>query len=319
MMPNYLQSICLTAAICCVVSCAARQSTFEVIVRNPKPVHMAILKSGTNAANSGISDIPQYAVLASLAYEADSAEAISCGGELVKPGLWRSAAEFDALRIFPPTPAYRIKIPGLSYRVFEQHNPGRSRRFAIVFRGTSFNSPGDWYSNSRWITRLNPATWDQYQQARSLVKAVERELESRHGGDFELVAVGHSLGGGLAQQAAYASQRVRQVYAFNTSPVTGATSIDQSNTSLSRRGDVLHRVYESGEVLAALRWASRRVLPLSKANPRIIEYRFNFRKSASGQNGGGAFGEHGMRQVACDLVCRVQRGRSPKECGTRLQ
>ena len=313
------QAIYLICLIFLLGSCAARQPTADVIIRNPNPVSMPILVSGAREANSEISGIPQYAVLASLAYEADSSGAISCGGELVRPSGWRSVSGLEASKIFPPTPAYRMKISGLSYRVFERSGRGGGRRFAIVFRGTSFNSPGDWYSNSRWITRLNPVTWDQYQQVRSLVASLEAALELRYGANFELVAVGHSLGGGLAQQAAYASRRIQQVYAFNTSPVTGATSIDQRNTDLSRRGDVLHRVYESGEVLAGIRWASRRVLPLSKANPRIIEYRFNFRQSSRSQGGGGAIGEHGMRQVACDLICRVERGLSPEQCGTRLR
>ncbi len=313
------QDIYLICLIFFLGSCAARQPTVDVIIRNPNPVSMPILVSGTRGANAEISGIPEFAVLASLAYEADSSGAISCGGELVTPGAWRSVSGLDSASIFPPTPDHRIKIPGLSYRVFERTGRAGSRRFAIVFRGTNFRSPGDWYSNSRWITRLNPVTWDQYQQARSLVATLEAEIELRYGANFELVAVGHSLGGGLAQQATYVSRRISQVYAFNTSPVTGATSIDQRNTDLSRRGDVLHRVYESGEVLAGIRWASRRVLPLSKANPRIIEYRFNFRQSSRSQGGGGAVGEHGMRQVACDLICRVQRGRSPEQCGTRLK
>jgi hypothetical protein len=304
---------------CLSASCASRQPTRDVIIRSPQAVRVPILNAIDGRPTQAIAVLPEIAVLASLAYEPPSAGTISCNGEVVNPGSWRSLNRMAPDSFVAQKPAYKLKIPGLSFRVFERRVASGRREFALVFRGTNFDSPADWYSNGRWITRFNLFTWDQYQQARALTGALEEELEGKYGPDFDLIAVGHSLGGGLAQQASYVSARLRIVFAFNTSPVTGATSIDQKNTAASRKGDTLHRIYESGEVLSGIRWASRTILPQPKTDPNIIEYRFNFRTSARGGSGGGAIGQHAMRQVACDLVCRVGRGKSPRECGTRLE
>ena len=83
----------------------------------------------------------------------------------------------------------------------------------IAFRGTVGGDKGDWESNFHWILRAFPI-YDQYDQVRDhirdFVDHIERDKCYRPG-STEITAVGHSLGGGLAQLAAYSDQRIRRV------------------------------------------------------------------------------------------------------------
>ena len=92
-------------------------------------------------------------------------------------------------------------------------------------------------------------------------------------------AVGHSLGGGLAQQTGYQFDEVEQVYTFNTSPVTNCTSLrleepvvsdypkvsvvkdslqgsaveKKPRNSISNEYPIIFRIYHTGELLQAVR------------------------------------------------------------------
>ena len=60
--------------------------------------------------------------------------------------------------------------------------------------------------------------YDQYDQVRDHIGDFVAHIE--HDGCFrpgatQITAVGHSLGGGLAQLAAYADPKIRRVYAFD--------------------------------------------------------------------------------------------------------
>jgi hypothetical protein len=73
-----------------------------------------------------------------------------------------------------------------------------------------------------------------------------------------LYSTGHSLGGGLAQQFAYSVpldcvKHVSQVYAFDPSPVTGFFSVMRRLRTANKKGLLIDRIYERGEILALLR------------------------------------------------------------------
>jgi len=161
----------------------------------------------------------------------------------------------------------------LYFEVWERIGPD-AVDVAVVFRGT--HEWKDWWSNARWITRFVPIGWDQYDLARREIGGVVGRARARHPA-ARVMTAGHSLGGGLAQQAAYASPDVKLVVAFDSSPVTGFRAVPPRARAVNRRGITINRVFEHGEILAYLRTLIRRFLPLSRADPSITEVRFNLR------------------------------------------
>jgi len=90
----------------------------------------------------------------------------------------------------------------------------------FAFRGTENYSwsekAADWSTNFSTLLGFEP---HEYMLAQRVVTAVADALRARYP-DVELYATGHSLGGGLAQQAGYLDARIKAVYAFDTTPVT---------------------------------------------------------------------------------------------------
>ena len=146
----------------------------------------------------------------------------------------------------------------------------------IAFRGTMQGDKGDWESNFHWILRDFPI-YDQYEQVRDhigdFIGHIERDPCYR-AGLTQITAVGHSLGGGLAQLAAYSDRRIRRVYGFDPSMVTGFYSVDPQGRDRNVQGLRIERIYELGEVLAYGRLIMLHYIPLSPCNPRVVSVRF---------------------------------------------
>jgi hypothetical protein len=183
----------------------------------------------------------------------------------------------------------------LSYGIW--YRPVDPERFqvALVFRGTQ--TWGDWWSNTRWITKYLGAGWDQYDLARSIARHVADNLFTDYPdlealGEPEFIAAGHSLGGGLAQHAGYASPLIKRVYSFNGTSVTGFYDIPDRDEN--KQGLRIYRISERGEILALLRAFMKVIYPVVEKNPKIIEATYNYGSR-------GLVTQHSIDDLACSL------------------
>jgi pimeloyl-ACP methyl ester carboxylesterase len=182
----------------------------------------------------------------------------------------------------------------------------RCQEAVIAFRGTVGGDKGDWESNFHWILRAFPI-YDRYDQVRDhvgdFIGHIERDNCYRER-VTEVVAVGHSLGGGLAQLAAYSDHRIRRVYAFDPSMVTGYYSVDPPHRDRNVQGLRMERIYEFGEVLAYGRLIMLHYIPLSPCNPRVVSVRFRVFQGAP-------IALHSLTDLDNGLL-RVARGSQPE-------
>ncbi len=167
------------------------------------------------------------------------------------------------------------------------------REAVVVFRGTVASSLDDWIANFHWFHRLTPID-DYYDQARGNIATVVK-IAKQQGCGGRIVAVGHSLGGGLAQHVAYAHPKIRTVYAFDPSFVIGSTDFNLLGLPIHRDGAKFDYVYEHGEILAFLRFIGRQFQPYTSCHPRIRTVRFNTLT-------GSIFNQHRIDDLAAKLV-----------------
>lgn len=224
----------------------------------------------------------QYAWLSEAAYQDSKGLA---PGACAAPQMVLKAAGWSRWTGFPAGDlAADLKLAHLRAEVWYHR---KQNILAVTFGGTVFNSGRDWMSNLRWfvpgdrndeytalVRRFIPALRDKFIELKA-----RPEYESL--ASATLVSTGHSLGGGLAQQFAYALvlddklPRVSKVYAFDPSPVTGYYSVDNHVLDVNRKNLSIERIYERGEALASLRSALSIVYPLSSSEPAISEVRYN--------------------------------------------
>lgn len=195
---------------------------------------------------------------------------------------------------------------------------------AIVFEGT--DDFIDWLTNLG-ILRFIPFVDDQYtvvvkkvaaefhDEIASRIKrneAVIREgnLYSLSGHPIRIVSTGHSLGGGLAQQFAYAFKqdpadsmgpKVSEVFAFNSSTITGWFSTSDPPRTYNATSLIVNRIFEHGEILAYLRLFASHLTAITAENPAIWQYRYNFIKGKAN-----IIENHSMRKLACNLALEAR-------------
>lgn len=224
--------------------------------------------------------------------------------QLIPTPGWYAWTQFPG-----PSLAKKAEKAKLFFSVWE-HRTGNGAadisEVAIVFRGTEADQRQDWFSNARWFI----PTWlrgeDQYDVTRDLVARVfEEEIQTRIRQqrlpvDVKVVALGHSLGGGLAQQLAYAMPRsnghlvtVSKVIAFNSSPVTGYYSTANPPRDDNTQGLEIDRVFEHGEALAYTRMLINIVVPPYKRASHVRDLRFNLMTKPGG------VANHGSQFFAC--------------------
>jgi pimeloyl-ACP methyl ester carboxylesterase len=189
------------------------------------------------------------------------------------------------------------------------------RAVAIAFRGTRFEDRMAWKANLRWVCRFLPRYEDQYTVVvKDVAVAFVERLASLNVDD--VIATGHSLGGGLAQQFAYALPRssssgvkvprVSRVYAFAPSLVTGWYSVEKDTREHNAKDLLIDRIFDHGEILAFFRLLQSYVYPPSPRSPAVREIRFNLIPSFNNiRNHSMLELAHGLRAAASDGTTEV--------------
>jgi hypothetical protein len=191
---------------------------------------------------------------------------------------------------------------------------------AVAFGGTVFTSRLDWRANLRWFIPGDDG--DEYSVlVRHFIPAFQAEFHARRGrpgyerlGSVRLISTGHSLGGGLAQQFAYALvpdkelPRVSTVYAFDSSPVTGFYSVDKAIREANSQQLHVERIYERGEGLAAVRSILAAIYPPSASAPTINETRYALFWKPSVFALRSAVDQHSMMPFASEMTRAVSPG-----------
>ena len=221
-------------------------------------------------------------------------------------GHWRLVATCDEPEnCGTASPKGLGRVGGLGVQIWVSRG-AICREAVIAFRGTVPGSVGDWVSNFHWFIRALPV-YDQYDQVRDHIGGFIDQIEAQpcyRKNVTRIVTLGHSLGGGLAQIAAYADPRVRRIYAFDPSPVTGYSSGGLTHRDENVRGLRSERIYEHGEILAYLRYFARQFTPPTPCNPRIVNVRFDVLR-------GSALDQHGIDDLTSAFL-RESRGALPE-------
>jgi len=213
----------------------------------------------------------------------------------------------------------RIKRAHLRVEVWKRQNPPA---VAVAFGGTVFSNEKDWLSNMRWFL---PRHRDEYSMTvQVFAPAFVMEFKKRklssckewaflNDPELKLYATRHSLGGGLAQQFAYALPlsehvpRVSYVCAFDPSPVTGYFSVRADRRDHNKQKLCINRVYERGEILAMVRSFTNMIWWPSASSPAIRGARYALFYPANPIAG------HSMTELACRMygAAGLQRDAAP--------
>lgn len=231
---------------------------------------------------------------------------------------------------------------GLAYRIYEREKDGVVE-IAIAFRGTVWSYWPNVKSNLRWFIHW-PWTGEDANVVvqNRLTVDMARAIMQRHPervratGKLRIYSTGHSLGGALAQQFAYAfppaqypvkdypGLKLHQVLVFNPSPVNGWVSVPEKLREANVGNVPVSRIFQHGEALAYVRLLLGYVVPLNDGDcgsgtckgPKIEEVRYN-RLFTDDDTADGSpktpmtspFDSHAMRNLAAGLASVA--GRKP--------
>ena len=205
------------------------------------------------------------------------------------PASWRE--DTDLPRPFVPD---RRQTPDLTYRLWV-NTEAKPSIALLVFRGTHI--PADWISNLRWIDFWWPIE-DHYEQTERVTPRIVETIRNRYGASTTIMTAGHSLGGGLAQTAAYAAcGDITTVFAFDSSPVTKHRAANSCAGGSSPRN--FYRVFEQSEILSYARFVVRLALGLRGEDPHMTEVKVHLFQGVGVR-------AHSMQDLASKLDAALQ-------------
>jgi len=156
-------------------------------------------------------------------------------------------------------------------------------KIMVAFGGT--HNAADFKADFRWAEEFFIHPNDQYsvlfcEFTAAFIAAYKKRQNARHGSQApQIIATGHSLGGGLAQGFAYAIElaedadvRVTDVIAFDPSPVTGGRELP--GWRHIAKSVHIQRVYNRGEILAILRGVFNATMPPRPNSAQFTDIRF---------------------------------------------
>ena len=146
---------------------------------------------------------------------------------------------------------------GLFFETYIYENTtGVIEEAVISFRGTENSQDQilkDWTTSASATFGFQP---QQYEQASNYLPDLIESLKNLNPDNqpkIRIYAVGHSLGGGLAQQAGYQFKDILKVFTFNSSPVTNWTYL-RFRGLVEQEYPTIYRIYHGGEFLEKLRF-----------------------------------------------------------------
>jgi pimeloyl-ACP methyl ester carboxylesterase len=257
---------------------AFRQRPDQVVTREPG---MRILGKPVDAGNEARDDV-EFALLSQAVYQNPVDNDKIKEGKALDPCATLKQMGWEQWETFPNGDLKKtFDAVHLRLQVWSNRS---QKKVVVAFGGTVFRNLKDWRSDLRWFI---PHHHDEYTAIVEklgdafLKEYLKQENEGKFPPQSDIFSTGHSLGGGLAHQFAYSLPvsnnvpRVKKVYAFDPSPVTGYYSVDEGLRDGNSELLNIDRIYERGEILAFFRALTNLVYPPSATKPAIRQVRYS--------------------------------------------
>jgi hypothetical protein len=269
---------------------AYAQKRDQVVMRRPGKRHLGPPEDARPEARKHL----EFAWMSQAAYEESTTKVKRAPSDCPDADASLHDRGWERLKDFP-TDYMPAQFAESHLRVQVWMN-STEKALAVSFGGTVFTSGKDWKSNLRWFTFKHN---DEDTQLVRLfvprfaehVARLVKDPECAFLRNARFCATGHSLGGGLAQQLAYAQKhvagipRITFVFAFDPSPVAGFYTVPKALRDHNKCGLLIERIYERGEILALLRSFMSFIYPPSAKDPTIVH----------------PIAGHSMSELACKL------------------